>query len=164
MPFDSHSSIVWLQEIHGVNMGFHHREKCGAITIMESISLNMHKMLMKHIVSKNFPFSIIVDGSTDSSDVHYMSMFFQILEENVPVVVFYKLVELSSDVTAKGIYTSIQNAFKSEDLDFLSYFRQNLVGYASDGEPVMAAKNNGLIALIRKDAKNFIQATHGSQT
>lgn len=58
----------------------------------------------------------------------------------------------------------IQNAFESEDLDFLSYYRQNLVGYASDGEPVMAGKNNGLIALIRKDAKNFIQATHGSQT
>lgn len=160
IPFDAHNSIVVLQEMHGVNMGHHHREKCGAIAIMETISKNMHKLLMKHIISKNLPFSLIVDGSTDSSDVHFMSIFFQILEDNVPVIVFYKLVELSVDVSARGIHKSIVNAFESEELDFLNYFKRNIVGFASDGEPVMAGRTNGLVALVRKDAKNFIFASH----
>lgn len=66
IPFDSHQSIVLLQELNGVNMGYHHREKCGAISMMESISSTMHERLLRHMLSENLPFSIIVDGSADS--------------------------------------------------------------------------------------------------
>lgn len=160
IPFDSHLSLVLLQEINGIDMGFHHREKCGATSMMELISSSMHQRLLKHMLSEQLPFSIIVDGSSDISDNHYLSIYFQILEKNVPVVVFYKLVELSSDVTAQGIYTSVKTALQNEDVDLLNYFRTNLVGFASDGEPTMSGQNNGLIALIRKDSKNHIFSIH----
>lgn len=160
IPFDSHKSIVQLQEMHGVNMGYHHREKCGALSMMESISSNMHKLLLNHMLSKNLSFSIIVDGSSDISDFHYLSVYFQILYENVPVIAFYKLIELTLDVTGEGIYNSIKQAFLSEKVDFFSYFKRNVVGYASDGEPTMAGKKSGVIAFIRKDAEKFILATH----
>lgn len=160
IPFDSHKALVLLQELNGIKMGYHHREKCGATTMMESISSNMHKRLLNHMMAKNLPFSIVVDGSADISDNHYMSIYFQILDNNVPVIVFYKLVLLSSDVTAAGIYKSVRDALQSEDVDFYNYFRNNLVGFASDGEPTIAGRNNGLIALIRDHAKNPIFSIH----
>lgn len=160
IPFDSHKSVVLLQELNGISMGYHHREKCGAISMMESISSNMHERLLRHMLSENLPFSIIVDGSADITDNHYLSVYFQILEENVPVIVFYKLVELSSDVTALGIYKSVKDAFQSENVDFLNYFRHNLVGFASDGEPTMSGQYNGLIAHIRNEVHNPIFSIH----
>lgn len=160
VPFDSHNSIVRLQELHGVNMGFHHREKCGATSMMETISLNMHTLLLRHMLSENLPFAMIVDGSSDISDFHYLSIYFQILDGNVPVIVFYKLIQLSLDVTGEGIYKSVMKSFQSESVDFIKYFQDNLVGYASDGEPTMSGKHNGLIAHIRKGAKKNVFATH----
>lgn len=160
IPFDSHNSIIRLEEVHGINMGYHHREKSGVTTIMESISSNMHKLLLKHMLSKNLPFSIIVDGASDISDFHYLCIYFQILDQNVPVIVFYKLVELSVDVIGAGIYRNVRDAIQSEEVDLYSYFRHNLVGYASDGEATMSGQYSGLIAHIRKNAKNKIFATH----
>lgn len=71
----------------------------------------------------------------------------------MPVIVLYKLVELSLDVSGAGIFKSVKDALQSEDVDLLNYFRQNLVGYASDSELTMRGKNNGLIAPIRKEAR-----------
>lgn len=81
IPFDSHSSLVSLQKTHGVNMGVHHYEKCGAISIMESMSSQMHKQLINHMLSKNSPFSIIIDGSTDSQENKFLitSKFWKII-------------------------------------------------------------------------------------
>lgn len=44
IPFDSHTLIVRLQEINGVNMGYHHYEKCSAIRMMESMSSYMLRL------------------------------------------------------------------------------------------------------------------------
>lgn len=76
IPFDTHSSLVSLQKSHGVNLGFHHFDKCGAINMLESMSAHMHALLMKHIVSKNLPLSIVIDRSSDSSENKYLIIFF----------------------------------------------------------------------------------------
>lgn len=126
----------------------------------KSISSNMHKRLLKHMLSENLPFSVIVDGSADITDNHYLSVYFQILEGNVPVIVFYKLIELSSDLSGAGIYKSFENAFQDEEIDLFNYFRQNLIGFASDGEPTLTGAYNGLIAHIRNHVKNPIFSIH----
>lgn len=51
IPFTSHSSLVSLQEMHGVNLGYHHYEKCGAIAILESMSAYMH---IAHIIDETY--------------------------------------------------------------------------------------------------------------
>lgn len=160
IPFSSHSSLVALQEINGIDMGYHHYEQTSAIRITESMSAFMHKSLIYHMLSENLPFSMIIDGSTDSTESHYLIIYFQILEHNVPVVCFYRLVETTSDLTAKGLFKSITDAMKSEEVDFYKYFRNNLVGYISDGERVMTGKEGGVISFIRQDVKNPIYAVH----
>lgn len=160
IPFDSHSSLVSLQKMNGVYMGVHHYEKCGAISMMETISNHMHKQLINHMFSKNSPFSIILDGSTDSQENKFLIVYFQILENNIPVVVFYELIEGSSDVTASGLYESISNVFRSEEKDLTTYVKNNLVGYASDGEPVMAGQQGGLVSYFRKNSNKFVYSIH----
>lgn len=160
IPFDTHSSLVSLQAMHGIKMGYHHNEKCGAIRILESKSANMHTLMMNHMLSKNLPFSIIIDGSTDSTETKYLIIYFQILENNIPTVCFYCLVETSTDVTAKGLYETISIAFNSEKLDFTNYLKRNLIGYVSDGEPVMSGPRGGLLSYFQANTNNFLLAVH----
>lgn len=160
IPLSIHSSLVALQELHGVNLGVHHYERSGATAIMESMSEYMHKQLVNHMYYNNLPFSIIIDGSTDITNNHYLIIYFQILENNIPIVCFYKLVETTSDVTAKGFFGSIKQALYAEDVDLYGYFKKNLVGYVSDGENVMTGKEGGLISYIRKQTDHPIYAVH----
>lgn len=160
IPFDSHLSLVTLQEIHGVNMGFHHYEKCGAISMVESMSAHMHRLFINHMLAKNLPFSIIMDGSTDSTGSHYLIVYFQILENDIPTVCFYRLIESTSDRTAKGIFDTLLSALQKEEKDLLPYFKRNLVGYASDGEPVMSGARGGVLSYVRGVAENPIYAIH----
>lgn len=160
IAFDSHSSLVSLQEMHGVMMGHHHYEKCGAIAILESMSSHMHTLMIKHMISMNLPFSIILDGSTDSTETKFLIIYFQILDNNIPVMCFYRLVEASSDVTAKGLYESISKAFESEKVDFRNYVKRNLIGYVSDGEAVMSGHRGGLLSYFQANTDNFVYAVH----
>lgn len=160
IPFYSHNKIVELQKMHGIEMGVHHYEKCGATNMLESMSSYMHRQFINHMLSENLPFSIIIDGSTDISESHYLIVYFQILERNVPSICFYRLIETSSDVTASGYFNSIINAMKSEERNLYDYFRHNLIGYVSDGEHVMTGVAGGLISYIRKITDNPIFAVH----
>lgn len=122
IPFESHSSLVLLQELNevnmaAVNMGHHHFERYGAVAMLESLGAQMHKLLIEHMISANVPFSVIIDGSTDSVGNKYLIMYFQILENIIPIMCFYRLIEASSDITAKGFYESISTAFQSEKQD-----------------------------------------------
>lgn len=47
IPFESHKLIVLQQEMHGVDMGFNHRKKCGAvrITTAQSILSRLPKLI-----------------------------------------------------------------------------------------------------------------------
>lgn len=160
IPLNTHQSLVSLQELHGVPMGFHHYHRKSATEMMNSMSNYMHKQLVDYMFYSNLPFSIIIDGSTDKSNNHYLIIYFQLLENDVPILCFYKLVETSSTVTAKGYFESIQKAMYTEDVDFYGYFKKHLVGYVSDGEKVMSGKEGGLISYIRKIAHHPVYAVH----
>lgn len=73
IPLNSHESFVALQELHGIDLGYHHYEKCGATLMMESMSSLMHRTMIDHMMSNNLPFSMIIDGSTDSTESHLPS-------------------------------------------------------------------------------------------
>ena len=160
IPFDSHSFIVRLQQFHGVNMGNHHYDKCAAIRMMESMSAHMHNLMLQHMVSRDLPFTIILDGSDDITDSHFMIVYFQILENDVPVMCFYRLIETTSDVSALGYFNSIKKAMLEEKVPIYDYFQRNLVGYVSDGAPVMIGSEGGLISYVQRVTNNPIFTVH----
>lgn len=160
IPFYSHPKMVELHKTNGLDMGIHHYDKTAATKMMSCMSAHMHRLLLQHMVSQNLPFSIIIDGSSDKTDIHYLIIYFQILENNIPSVVFYRLIQTSSDVTALGYFNSIINAIKSEEVDLHTYMRNNLIGYISDGENTMTGETSGLISHFRKIAKKHIFPVH----
>lgn len=109
------------------------------------------------MLPKNLPFSIFIDGSTDTSGNKFHIIYFQILENNIPVMPFNRLVEAASDVTAKDIYERISAVFELEALDFANYVQRHLTGYVSDGEPVViSGSKGGLLGYLQANTDNFV--------
>lgn len=159
MSFSSHSGLVTLQKLNGIDMGFHHYEKTSCTRMTVFISEKMHSTLIENIMKTNVPVSIIVDGTTDSRLIHYLIVYFQTIENEIPMIYFYRLLELP-DETSLGHFEVITKAWKEEKGDFYGYMQNNLVGFASDGAPVNLGKNGGLVEHMKKFAKNNIISVH----
>lgn len=158
IPFFAHPNIVKMQTLNGAEMGVHHFDKNGAQKMLQNMSAHMHRLLLQHMISKNLPFSIILDGSSDNTDTHYMIIYFQILQNDIPSVVFYRLVQTTSDVTAQGYFKSITAVMTAEEIDIYSYL--NLVGYISDGRNTMTGEKGGLISFFQKITENPLYPVH----
>lgn len=85
-------------------MGFHHFSRKSATTMVEVMSNLMHENLLKHLISKNSPVTIILDGATDQTKTHKMIVYFLAVEDYTPVMYFYKLIECSLDQSANGFF------------------------------------------------------------
>lgn len=159
IPFSSHRNMVILQNANDVNMGYHHYDKNAAIRMIESMGKYMHEVLVDHLIKSNSPFSLILDASSDIEGRHYLITYFQAFEDNTPIVYFYKLIPMTDDLSADGHFAVIESAI-TDDPGLLVYFKQNLVGFASDGAAVMTGKKNGLVAKIRAFVTNKVYAVH----
>lgn len=160
VPLASHPEIVNLQKANNVDLGIHHFDRQSATRMMEFISAEMHRRLIDHLLSKNSPVSIILDGSTDVSFRHFLIVYFQAMEDNVPIVYFYKLVETADDETAAGYFNSLKRSFIEEERDLYGYLKSNLIGFASDGASVMMGRNHGLITFFQSYVDNPIYSVH----
>lgn len=159
MPFSSHSGLVTLQELNDIDMGRHHYERTSCTRITEFISRKMHETLITSLLEKNVPISIIIDGSSDTSRIHYLIMYFQTIEKDYPVIYFYRLLEVN-DETSLGLFNLIKNAWESESGNFLNYMKRNLVGFASDGASVNVGRSGGLVQHMKNFATNPIASVH----
>lgn len=58
------------------------------------------------------------------------------MEDDTPVIYFYRLIETFDDESAQGFYDVIIHKIQEEKANLLGYFKRNLVGFASDGAAV----------------------------
>ena len=68
------------------------------------------------------------------------------MEKHVPVIYYYDLVQLSSNLTAKGVQGAVEAAFAKDGLT--TYFKQNLWAFASDGARYKHLKTEKLKGLV----------------
>lgn len=126
-----------------------HRTKC-AMLIKNVLGPAMLTKLLEDI--GNFPFSIIVDESTDHSTqkvLCIMLRFFS-LQKRQMVTTFYRLIKLvESD--AKAIHSHIKSQLETDGLKI-----ENLVGIGVDGASVMVGKYNSLNALFKQELNDLI--------
>ena len=158
IPLLHHKSIIELIQACGGSVGRHHYERTSAIRISKFISSNMHEMFTKHIKASTTPWSLIVDGSTDTNQNHYLVVLMQGIEDNFPKVYFYRLLKIGDDETAKGLLNLLLDAFNEDGI--YEAMRLNLIGYASDGAAVMMGKKNGLGKKLNDFAKNPLIEHH----
>lgn len=159
MPFSSHTGLVTLQELNRIDMGYHHYDRSGCTRMTEFISETMHNTMIDTLLNKNVPISIIVDGTTDSSRIHYLIVYFQTIENDNPVIYFYRLLEVN-DESALGLFTIITQAWEKEKGDFVNYMKRNLIGFASDGASVNLGRSGGLVQHFKNFANSPIFAVH----
>ena len=76
-PISSHKALVELQESNGVDMGKSCRHHNTAGKMILAISKTYLDDLLHIIKNTPKPVSIILDGSSDNSNQHYMSTLFQ---------------------------------------------------------------------------------------
>lgn len=155
---DNHNYMVDVFKYFGINIGTIADSNNAATLITKAISKQMHHQFIEFLKKSEIPFSIILDTSTDASTNHYLIVYLQILEEHRPIVMFYRLIELTDDETGKGLFTSLLNKIQEDGLE--DKFKTNLAGYASDGASVTAGQQKGLIAVLKDYFKLNIFAVH----
>lgn len=119
--------------------------------MVETISTSMRKELVNCLLSKNYPLSIILDGSSDPNGQHYIIVYFQAIEDYRPVTYFYKLIPTTTDESADGFYRILRGAFHDEEKDLYRHLQKNMAGYGSDGAAVMLGKDNGLAVVLERE-------------
>ncbi len=144
IPFASHQTIVQLMERNEVKKSHHHYERTSALRMATFIGDYMHSRLIESLNTRRGyePLAIIVDGSTDPNQNHYLIVYFQVLDNNFPLIYFYRLIPLTDDETANGLLDKLKEAWEEDGLT--AFMKHNIIGFASDGAPVMVGPRNGL--------------------
>jgi len=157
IPFSKHEDIVKLQKANGVNLGTHAFHDKAAADITKIISQQMHKRLLRRLINDDVEFSILVDATTDSRNIPYFIVYIQTIEDNAPVIYFYRLIVLekgeSADATIASFWSAIQKD-TTEDLPFEDYVKRKLIVFSSDGAAVMVGSRHSFHTLLREKVNN----------
>lgn len=97
-------------------------------------------------------FSILIDESTDKSSIKHLAIVVRILDQEDFIVrdQFACLTEIS-DASAQSVYDAILNFFQKNSVPY----KNNLIGYASDGANTMFGKHHSVKTLLEKDVEDL---------
>ena len=150
-PFNSFRYLIELQRMHDVNLGSHYHNHEGMRQMVNSMSNRMHSLLLNELLNKERGISLIMDTSVDLNRNHYLTVLIQTLENNNPIVYFYKLIKIGSDETALGIFNELIKNLETDGL--IDYMKRNIASFNSDGAATFVGKEGG----IRELLKNFVK-------
>ena len=152
VSFAKHPVLVANAKQMGVNLGIHHFHEAADQQKTEAISTGMHSILLNFLVKENQEFSLIVDGSTDNTNVPFLICYIQSLEDGFPMVYFYRLIELADGESAESMFSSFKQKLEEDDVafpGFVSYFKAKIVALATDGANVMIGSHNSFLKKLR---------------
>ena len=136
LPFSSYNKLITLQILNKADCGTILHSRYAVVSAGALISKNIHIMLVEKIRRDNIPFALIADESTSKNQAKYMVLLIQTLESDIPVVYFYRSIEIQTVFTpAEKLLKYILNAFREDDLE--EVMEKNMVSLASDGASVM---------------------------
>jgi len=125
-----------LRKISAKIGGSHHSRRT-AFSIIKHISSLGTNALMNQISENRLPFSLILDGSSDSRNRHFVLVYIQTLENEVTIPYYLFTLELQTSFTAEAYLKVLKEAIASKGLWFQYYFANNIVGIISDSAKVM---------------------------
>lgn len=95
-------------------------------------------------IARNERFSLIIDSSTDRTRTKHLAMVMRFEKNFESKDVFLGLLELS-DATANGIFNSVLNFMVENGIPY----KDNLIGFAADGENTMFGSNNSVVTKLK---------------
>ena len=123
------------------------RTKCAAV--VKNI-LGAQKRDDVHELLRNYPFSLIVDESTDIGCTKHLALVARVATHDGVKDIFLALVPVES-TTAVDLYNHVKTVFNDANIPYL----KNMVGFAADGANVMMGVNNSLSTLLKADIPNL---------
>lgn len=152
IPTESHRILTHLLHEIGANIGKVFVDMRDFNLMMEFISDRFHNQLINrltHNFASHIPLSLILDGSKDNTGRHFMSISIVTLHLNQPVTYFYRIINYSDDLSARGIVTKVVEALRKDMI--YDIVKIDLKGVGTDGAAVMLSQNKGFIGLIRTE-------------
>lgn len=95
-------------------------------------------------------FSLIIDESTDLSTTKHLCLVVRYAKINRIKDSFLALIPLE-EANAATLFEHIVNFFRSNNIPF----KNNLIGFASDGANVMMGRNNSVVTLLQNEIPNI---------
>lgn len=95
-------------------------------------------------------FSLIIDESTDLSTIKHLCLVVRYFKKNRVVDSFLDLIPLET-ANAASLFDHIVNCFTKNNIDY----KENLIGFASDGANVMMGRNNSVVTLLQNEVPHL---------
>ncbi|XP_053596147.1 uncharacterized protein LOC128668022 [Microplitis demolitor] len=126
-----------------------HRTKC-SVLIQNVLGPSMLEALVEEI--GDFPYSIIIDESTDLSTQKVLCIMIRFLSHKTKQVVttFYRIIQII-ECDAKSVHEAIVNQLKEDGIKI-----ENMIGIGVDGANVMVGKHNSVTAIFKRDLPDLI--------
>jgi len=133
------NAASWYRTLNKIEaeVGVSHHSRQTAFAIINFIASIGTNNIIEQLIENNSPFSLILDGSSDSRNYHYVLVYLHCLEGEVTIPYFLFLLELQTTFSAEDYLTAIRLAVSNKGRRFEQYFKSNLVGIISDSANVM---------------------------
>lgn len=118
-------------------VGKSHHSRDTAFAIIDFISDVGTDAITQYLIAADDPFSLILDGSSDSRNYHYVLVYLQCTEGGVTIPYLFFILELKTSFTADAYLQALQAAVRIKGPDFQQYFMRRLVGVITDSASVM---------------------------
>ena len=155
-PYTDHSDLIELQELNDVKLGrvLHSNVICAEI--IDHISCEMRRAVIKAMIAANAQCAVLIDESTSLAKASCLLVYLRTtFDEDVgPVSFFLDIIELSS-TTAEGIETALLECLDHHGLP-LDYLQHNWVGLGTDGASVMVGSKSGLAARLKANFPQLV--------
>jgi len=147
LPHTEHTRLIELQSINGVNCGNILYSNNACSDIISHVSTQMCDELIKHIVSCQSKFAILVDESTSVANIQSMVVYLRTIFGGEICTYFLGLLELT-DATAVGLEKVLVDYLHTIGLED-DVLRVNFVGFCSDGASCMIGQHKGVATLLK---------------
>lgn len=132
-----------------------HTDRFSANRMMDYISRTMHRNLIRFLKESKTPLSLIVDGSSDSTQNACFMIMLQYVEHHLPVTRIYSVMQVESEESEK-LFQYMEDMFTKDGI--IGNIGDQLMGFTSDGAANMVGAHKGLRTRIR----NWLQGRRRS--
>ena len=147
-PFTDACDLITLQEKNGIKKSSKYRDDRAASNFVDIIGSSMKNKLAEELKNCRY-FSLLMDGSTDSSVIELEAVYVLYLSETGLPKISFLGVEAPNDTTSSGLKSCLDMAFGK--LEQEEYYRK-LVSVNLDGASVNMGHISGLGKLIQDNS------------
>ena len=147
MPFSKYPALIELEKRHGVQLGdtYTTEHKCSELTCL--IGLTMRDSVLTSLKQARY-FSLLIDGSTDSSITEKEQTYVKFVDSNGEVKCHFLSLNNVPDGTAQGLRTGMDKTLTNLDI---ADYKERFVAFCADGASVNMGVHHGLVALLQED-------------